>query len=77
MKRHPTLAGLTLLAVLSVLPSCATQNSPMQQAIAQRVQQSALLGPAAGLVSGASAVVSSPFQDFFSAPLATQPGGAP
>lgn len=70
MKQRTKPLLLTLLA-LGCLNSCATQNSPLQTAIAQRIQNSMVLGPAAGLVAGGAAAVKSPFEEFFGRPLAS------
>ncbi|WP_009964056.1 hypothetical protein [Verrucomicrobium spinosum] len=67
-----TVAALLLASCL--LSSCATQNSPIQQAIADRIR-GALVVPESGLVGGigaralGGAVPTTPFQAFFAAPL--------
>lgn len=67
-----TVAALLLAACM--LSSCATQNSPIQQAIADRIR-GALVVPESGLVGGigaralGGAVPTTPFQAFFAAPL--------
>lgn len=73
-----TVAALLLAACM--LSSCATQNSPIQQAIADRIR-GALVVPESGLVGGIGAralggtVPTTAFQSFFAAPLQS-PGNA-
>lgn len=66
---------LGLVAVLlagALQTSCATQNSPIQQAIAERIKASSVLAPAMGMAeaAGGRVISTSPaFEQFFSAPL--------
>lgn len=67
---------LGLVAVLlagALQTSCATQNSPIQQAIAERIKASSALAPAMGMAeaAGGRVVTASPaFQQFFSGEVA-------